>query len=151
MRLWVDADACPAVIREILYKAAERTHLRLILVANRHINIPPSKYIEFRKVPSGPDVADNNIISEIEQDDLVITSDIPLAAKVVEKGGRGINPRGEMYTPENIREKLSTRDFMDVLRATGVETGGPPPLTKRDKKAFANSLDQALAKCNKST
>ena len=151
MRLWVDADACPAVIREILYKAAERTHIRLILVANRNIRIPKSRNIEFRKVHSGPDVADKTIIDNIGPDDLVITSDIPLAAKVVEKGGRGINPRGEMYSPENIREILSNRDFMDALRASGMETGGPPPFTNRDKQMFANSLDQALAKWKKPT
>ena len=146
MKIWVDADACPAVIKEILYKAAERTCTSLILVANRSIRIPKSKYIEFLKVDLGLDVADNKIADKIEPGDLVITADIPLASKIVEKGGLGINPRGEMYTPENIREILSNRDFMDVLRSSGVETGGPPPLTNRDKQAFANSLDQILAK-----
>ncbi|MDJ0624238.1 MAG: YaiI/YqxD family protein [Desulfocapsaceae bacterium] len=150
MKLWVDADACPAVIREILYKAAERTQTRLILVANRNIRIPKSRFIEFLRVQLGLDVADNTIIEKIESGDLVITSDIPLAAKVVQRGGLGLNPRGEIYSSENISEILSNRDFMDSLRSSGVDTGGPPPLTNRDKQTFANSLDQVLAKFKKS-
>lgn len=146
MKIWVDADACPAVIKEILYKAAKRTQTDLILVANRNIRIPKSPHIEFLQVPSGLDVADNTIIDKIDPGDLVITGDIPLASKIVEKGGLGINPRGEVYSAENIREILSNRDFMDILRSSGVETGGPPPLTNRDKQTFANSLDQVLTK-----
>lgn len=146
MKIWVDADACPVVIKEILYKAAERTKSHLILVANRSLRIPISPYINFIKVSAGLDVADNEIAKNIEPGDLVITSDIPLAAIVVEKGATGINPRGDIYTAENIAERLSTRDFMDTLRSSGVETGGPPALSKRDRQTFANSLDRLLNK-----
>lgn len=149
MKIWVDADACPVVIKEILYKAAERTKSNLILVANKQIRVPRSKYIQFLKVSSGLDVADNEIVKNIEAGDMVITSDIPLASKVVEKGGLGLNPRGEIYTAENIREILSARDFMDILRSSGIETGGPSALTKRDRQLFANSLDQLLNKFKK--
>lgn len=148
MKIWVDGDACPVVIKEILFKAAERTKLYLILVANRKIRIPKSQYIEFRIVPSGLDVADNEISQNVESGDLVITADIPLAAKIVEKGAFGLNPRGEMYSAENIRERLSTRDFMDTLRSSGIETGGPAALTKKDRQLFANSLDRAINKLN---
>ncbi|WP_028580895.1 YaiI/YqxD family protein [Desulfogranum japonicum] len=144
MKIWVDADACPVVIKEILYKAAERTKTQLILVANRYMKIPKSTYIEFLQVQSGLDVADNRIVEKMAPKDLVITSDIPLASKVVEKGGFGLNPRGEIYTAENIGERLSTRDFLDTLRSSGIETGGPASLTKRDRQSFANSLDKIL-------
>ena len=149
MKIWVDADACPLAIKEILYKAAERTKLDLILVANRQIGIPESEYITFLRVQSGPDVADDEIHKNIEPDDLVITGDIPLASRVVEKGAIGLNPRGEVYTTENISERLSARDFMDVLRSSGIETGGPSALTKRDRQSFANSLDRILNKYKK--
>ena len=146
MKIWVDADACPVVIKEILYKAAGRTKINVILVANRKIHIPKNNYIKFLQVQSGADVADNIIVDKMTPEDLVITSDIPLAARVIEKGGLGLNPRGELYTAENIRERLSARDFLDTLRSSGIETGGPSPLTKRDRQLFANSLDQILAK-----
>lgn len=146
MKIWVDADACPSVIKDILYKAAERTRIQLILVANRHFRIPSSSLIHFLHVRQGPDVADNEIVNNAESEDLVITSDIPLAARVVEKGGLALNPRGEVYTEENIKERLATRDFLDNLRSSGVETGGPSALSARDKQAFANSLDQIITK-----
>lgn len=146
MRIWVDADACPVSIKEILYKAVERTQVQLILVANRHLRIPNSSFINLIQVGQGPDIADNEIVKRVEPSDLVITSDIPLAAQVVEKGGFGLNPRGELYTEENIQERLSTRDFLDSLRSSGVETGGPPALGASDKQAFANSLDRILTK-----
>lgn len=146
MKIWVDADACPVVIKEILYKAAERTQIQLTLVANNHFRIPKSSFIKFLQVKHGQDVADNEIANKLESGDLVITSDIPLAARVVEKGGRALNPRGEVYSEENIKERLSTRDFLDSLRSSGVETGGPSALGPRDKQAFANSLDQLLRK-----
>lgn len=146
MKIWVDADACPSVIRDILYKAAERTGIQLILVANRQFRIPNSSLIHFLLVRQGPDVADNEIVKNAESEDLVITSDIPLAARIVEKGGFALNPRGEVYTEENIKERLATRDFLDDLRSSGVETGGPSALSARDKQAFANSLDQLVTR-----
>lgn len=149
MKIWVDADACPVVIKEILYKAAERTKLQVLLVANRKIKIPKSKYVGLRIVPSGLDVADDEIVKNVEAGDLVITSDIPLAAKIVEKGALGINPRGDVYTAENIGERLSARDFMDILRSSGVETGGPSAMSKKDRQLFANSLDQTINKCRR--
>ena len=149
MKIWVDADACPNVIKDILYRVAERTKLQVVFVANKHLRIPRSGYIQFKKVPPGLDVADNEIAKNVESGDIVITADIPLAAKIVEKGAFGLNPRGEKYSAENIRERLSTRDFMEDLRSTGLETGGPPALTKRDRQLFANSLDQMLSKTSK--
>ncbi len=146
MRIWVDADACPVVIKEILFKAAARTRVQLTLVANRPVRIPSSPCITFLQVSSGPDVADNEIVKRLEAGDLVITADIPLAANVVEKGGIALNPRGELYTAENIRDRLSVRDFLDTLRVSGVDTGGPAALTKRDRQSFANHLDQFLSK-----
>ncbi len=146
MKIWVDADACPAVIKDIVYKAAVRTRLQLILVANSAFRIPKSPFIALLRVPAGPDVADNEIVKMVETGDLVITADIPLAARVVEKGGLALNPRGEIYSEENIAERLSTRDFFDSLRSNGVETGGPSSLSKRHRQAFANSLDRILSK-----
>lgn len=146
MKIWVDADACPVVIKEILYKAAKRTKTSLILVANKPLRIPKSPYIKFLKVSAGFDVADNEILKNVNAGELVITGDIPLAASIVEKGAIGIDPRGEFYTAENINERLSIRDIMDTLRSSGVETGGPSSLSKRDRQAFANSLDQLLNK-----
>ncbi len=148
MRIWVDADSCPAVIREILYKAAGRTEKELILVANRRITIPYKPYIQFLLVPSGLDVADNAIVEKMSPDDLIITSDIPLAARVIDKGGFVISSRGTVYSSDNIREKLSTRDFMDELRSSGVETGGPSALSKKDIQQFANALDQTITRYN---
>ena len=149
MKIWVDADACPVVIKDILFKAGERTGVLLTLVANKPLRIPASPYIKFLQVSSGRDVADKEIINRLEAGDLVITADIPLAAEVVEKGGLALNPRGEMYTTENIKERLSTRDFLDTLRSSGIDTGGPSALSKRDRQLFANHLDQLLRKYSK--
>ncbi|MBM9518274.1 YaiI/YqxD family protein [Desulforhopalus vacuolatus] len=151
MKIWVDADACPVVIKDILFKAAERTGIRLTLVANKPVRIPASSYIKFILVSPGPDVADKEIVKRLEVGDLVITSDIPLAADVVKEGGFALNPRGEMYTTENIKERLSTRDFMDTLRSSGIDTGGPSALSKRDRQSFANHLDQFLRKNSENT
>ena len=144
MKIWVDADACPVVIKEILFRAAERTRIELLLVANRSVRIPSSPFIQFIRVPAGLDVADNEIVKRLSAGDLVITSDIPLAAEVVEKGGHALNPRGELYTEENIQDQLSMRDFMDTLRASGVDTGGPSALSRSDRNYFANQLDKFL-------
>ena len=133
------------VIKEILFKAAERTGVQTILVANQPMNIPASSCIAFVQVGSGPDVADNEIVKRIDPGDLVITADIPLAADVIEKGGHALNPRGELYSTDNIRSRLSVRDFLESLRANGVDTGGPPPLNKGDRQAFANQLDKLLS------
>ena len=150
MKIWVDADACPVVIKEILFRAAERTRLPLTLVANQPINIPRSHYISFLQVSRGFDVADNEIIKRMEQGDLVITGDIPLASDVIDKGGMALNPRGELYSANSIKAQLSMRDFMDTMRASGVETGGgPPPLNQADRKAFASHLDRILTKFTK--
>ena len=145
MKVWVDADACPVVIKEILFKAAERTGVHTTLVANQPIRIPVSSCIAFIQVGSGADVADREIVKRLDTGDLVITADIPLAADVIEKGGHSLNPRGELYTTDNIGSRLSMRDFMDNLRADGVETGGPPVLNKGDRQAFANQLDKFLS------
>lgn len=146
MKIWVDADACPAVIKEILFKAAERTEIQLILVANQPVRTPRSRYIHFTQVASGFDVADNEIIKRLEAGDLVITGDIPLAADVIEKGALALNPRGELYSAENIRARLNIRDFMDTLRGSGINTGGPPPLSRQDRKSFADHLDKLLTR-----
>ena len=145
MQIWVDADACPNVIKEILYRAAERVGVALILVANQPLRTPPSRYIRTIQVAAGFDVADNEIVRQLQAGDLVITADIPLAAEVIEKGGEAINPRGERYTRDNIRERLAMRDLMDELRGSGIQTGGPPALDKGDRQAFANQLDRLLA------
>ena len=146
MKIWVDADACPGVIKDILFKAAERTQVQMTLVANQYMRIPPSRYIKFIRVSSGLDVADNEIVKRLSADDLVITADIPLAADVIEKGGLALNPRGELYTVDNIRARLNMRDFMDSLRSNGIDTGGPPALSKSDRQSFANKLDTLLTK-----
>ena len=146
MKLWVDADACPVVIKEILFRAAERTCSLLTLVANQPIRVPSSQYIKTIQVPAGFDVADNEIVRRLEAGDLVITADIPLAAEVIEKGGHALNPRGELYTTENIKARLNMRDFMDTLRSSGINTGGPPAISLSDRQAFANNLDRFLAK-----
>lgn len=144
MKIWVDADACPVVIKDILYRAAERTGLQLILVANQTMRIPPSRYIKFLKVSPGFDVADNEIIKGLGIGDLVITSDIPLAAESIEKGAFVITPRGEFFSTDNISVRLSMRDFMESLRASGVDTGGPAALTQADRSSFANQLDKLI-------
>ena len=146
MKIWVDADACPVVIKEILFKAAERTGLQLTLVANHSMRIPKSHHIKFLQVKSGSDVADNEIVKRLESGDLVITSDIPLAAEAIDKGGIALSPRGELYTMENIKSRLTMRDFMDSLRSSGVDTSGPPPLNQSDRQAFANHLDRILTR-----
>lgn len=146
MTIWVDADACPNLIREILFKAARRTGVPLILVANQYIKTPRDNNITSIQVPQGFDVADNEIVQRAQKDDLVITGDIPLAAEVMEKGSHALNPRGEMYDPETIRQKLNMRDFMDSMRSSGVQTGGPPPMGAADRQQFANHLDRYLTK-----
>ncbi len=151
MKIWVDADACPVVIKEILYKAAERTGVVVTLVANRPVRIPPSRHITFVRVLAGLDVADNEIVKRLVPGDLVITADIPLAANVIEKGGAALNPRGELYAAESIGSRLSVRDFMETLRATGIDTGGPPVLNKNDRQNFANQLDRFLTRYHRNT
>ena len=146
MQIWVDADACPGVIKSILYKAAERARIHLILVANKSLHTPPSPWIRAVQVAQGFDVADNHIVSAVAPGDLVITADIPLAAAVIEKNADALNPRGEFYSRENVRELLGMRDFMDCLRSTGVDTGGPDALSHRDRQAFANQLDRLLTR-----
>lgn len=146
MQIWVDADACPGVIKDILFRAAERKSVQVTLVANQPLRIPASPYIRSMQVPPGFDVADKRIVELLGAGDLVITADIPLAAATIEKGGHALNPRGELYTKDNIRERLSMRNFMDELRGSGVATGGPNALGPRDRQAFANSLDAFLAR-----
>ena len=146
MRIWVDADACPVVIKEILYRAADRVGIELILVANKLLKVPPSRFISSRRVPSGFDVADRYIEDAVEPGDLVITADIPLASAVVDKGGIALNPRGELYTAENVREHLSRRDLLDELRGLGLAGGGPPPLDASDRRNFAGKLDTVLTR-----
>ncbi|MFA5241990.1 MAG: YaiI/YqxD family protein [Sulfuricella sp.] len=146
MQIWVDADACPNVIKEILFRAAERAQVSLTLVANQLIRTPPSRHIRAIQVPAGFDVADDQIVQQIEAGDLVITADIPLVAGVIARGGHALNPRGEFYTPDNIREHLSMRNFMEQLRNSGVETGGPASFSQSDRMAFASQLDKFLAK-----
>ncbi|MBA2351361.1 MAG: YaiI/YqxD family protein [Burkholderiales bacterium] len=146
MQIWVDADACPNAIKEILFRAAGRRGIVTTLVANQLIRVPASPYIKSLQVPRGFDVADNEIVAKVAAGDLVITADIPLAADVIERGGFALNPRGEFYTQDNIREHLTMRNFMDGLRSSGVETGGPATLNQADRQAFANRLDQFLAR-----
>ncbi|MBT5891493.1 MAG: YaiI/YqxD family protein [Chromatiales bacterium] len=146
MKIWVDADACPVVIKEILFKAADRTKVHTTLVANQPIHTPRSPFIKSLQVSSGFDVADDEIVKRLEAGDLVITSDIPLAAEVIEKGGMALSPRGELHTEENIKARLNIRDFMDTMRASGIQTGGPPPLNQADRMAFANHLDTLLTR-----
>ncbi|MDP2829064.1 MAG: YaiI/YqxD family protein [Sulfuricellaceae bacterium] len=146
MQIWVDADACPKVIKEILFRAADRAKVITTLVANQLIATPSSPFIKSVQVPSGFDVADRQIIEQVQKGDLVITADIPLAAEVIAQGGHALNPRGEFYTPENIQAVLSMRNFMEQLRSSGVETGGPSSFNQSDRMAFANQLDRFLAK-----
>lgn len=149
MQIWVDADACPNVIKEVLFRAADRTGMMVTLVANQPLKTPPSKYIRTLQVAAGFDVADNEIVQRVDKNDLVITADIPLAAEVIEKGGIALNPRGERYTPDTIRERLNMRDFMDTMRASGIQTGGPNTLNQRDRQQFANELDKWLQQASK--
>jgi len=146
MNIWVDADACPVVIKEILFKAAERTKIKTTLVANHPIKIPPSRIIKFMQVSSGFDIADDEIVKRVNKGDLVITSDIPLANDAIDKGAIALSSRGELYTKENIKSRLNIRDFMDTMRASGVNTGGPPALNQTDRQNFANHLDSILTR-----
>lgn len=144
MQIWVDADACPNVIKEVLFRAADRAQVNVTLVANQLIRTPPSRFIRSLQVASGFDVADNEIVRRCEKGDLVVTADIPLAADVLNKEAIALNPRGERYTASTIRERLTMRDFMDTLRASGVQTGGPDTLNQRDRQQFANELERWL-------
>jgi len=146
MQIWVDADACPVAIKEILFRAAKRTGVQLTLVANQYLNVPKSPSIRMVQVATGFDVADNEIVKRCSAGDLVITSDIPLAAEVIDKGAHALSPRGELYSADDIRARLTMRDFMDTLRASGIATGGPPALSQSDKNAFASHLDTLLAR-----
>jgi uncharacterized protein YaiI (UPF0178 family) len=146
MRIWVDADACPGVIKDILYRAAVRAQVHLTLVANTALHTPRSPWIQLVQVARGFDVADGHIANAVESGDLVVTADIPLAAAVVEKNASALNPRGEFYSRENIRELLDMRNFMQTLRSAGVDTGGPSAFSQSNRQAFANQLDRFLAR-----
>lgn len=146
MHIWVDADACPGVIKEMLFRAAQRTQINTTLVANKLLRVPPSPYIRAVQVPAGFDVADNHIVQGVQAGDLVITADIPLAAQVIERGAHALNPRGEFYTADNISQRLTMRNFMEELRGSGVDISGPSSFSQRDQKAFAAQLDRFLAK-----
>ena len=145
IQIWVDADACPRVIKEILFRAADRASIAITLVANQAIQVPRSPYIRSVQVASGFDVADNYIVQNAGAGDMVITADIPLAAEAIDKDCLALNPRGELYTRENIRQRLNMRDFMDTMRSSGIDTGGPPALSQADRMAFANQLDRFIA------
>lgn len=146
MKIWVDADACPSEIKDLLFRAANRVSIHVTLVANQRMRIPRSEFIELILVASGPDMADHLIVEQAEPMDLVVTGDIPLAARIVEKGATAIDPRGELYTVQNIGSRLATRDLMDKLRSSGLETSGPAAFQTKDKQAFANQLDRLLTK-----
>lgn len=145
MNIWVDADACPAVIKETLFRASKRTGVQLTLVANQPLTVPRSPHIRAVQVDRGFDVADNEIVRRCGPGDLVITGDIPLAAEVIEKGAHALSPRGEMYSADTIRARLTMRDFMETLRSSGVDTGGPSALSQSDRQLFASRLDTFLA------
>jgi len=146
MQIWVDADACPVVVKEILYRVADRLELSVTLVANQGLRVPPSRFIRTVQVPSGADVADQEIVRLLNPGDLVVTGDIPLASDVLKKGGYALNPRGEFYTEDNIAQQLTMRAFMEELRSGGVDTGGPAAFSQSDRQSFANSLDRHLSK-----
>jgi|TARA_B110000503_G_scaffold73621_1_gene113784 uncharacterized protein len=149
VKIYVDADACPIVIKDILYRVSQRTGIEVILVANQPLSMPRIPTVRSIQVSQGFDVADNHIVDLVEDDDLVITADIPLASDVIDKGGKALNPRGELYTKGNIKARLNMRDFMDSMRNSGVQVGGgPPPLSKRDRMEFANALDRYIASHN---
>ncbi len=150
MKIWIDADACPKPIKELLFRAAERCGAPLILVANKALSLPRSQWISSIKVASGPDEADREIIRQLSPGDLVVTADIPLAAEVINQKGFALDPRGVFFTAENIRERLSLRNFMDELRSSGVETGGPAAFNAKDKQTFANQLDRFLTQRSRS-
>lgn len=146
MHIWIDADACPGVVKEILFRAAERLQIDTTLVANRLLRTPPSRFIRAVQVPAGFDVADAHIVEQVAHGDLVVTADIPLAAAVLERGAHALNPRGEMYTAANIAERLSMRNFLEELRSGGVQTGGPAAFSQADRQAFGAALDRFLAR-----
>ena len=146
MQIWVDADACPNVIKEILFRVAERARIMVTLVANQPVPVPRMQYVRAVQVAQGFDIADNEIVRRCEPGDLVVTADIPLAAEVIAKGATALNPRGELYTKENVKARLNMRDFMDTMRSSGMHTGGPPALNQRDRQAFANALDRFIAR-----
>ena len=146
MKIWIDGDACPNAIKEILFRAAERTGISLTLVANHIVKVPPSRHISFLRVASGFDVADNEIVKRLAPGDLVITGDIPLAAEIIENQGQALNPRGELYTIDNIKARLTMRDLMESLRSSGIESGGQAPLNHSDRKAFADQLDKIITR-----
>jgi uncharacterized protein YaiI (UPF0178 family) len=146
MHIWIDADACPGVVKEILFRAAERLQIDTTLVANRLLRTPPSRFIRAVQVPAGFDVADAHIVEQVARGDLVVTADIPLAAAVLERGAHALNPRGEMYTAANIAERLSMRNFLEELRSSGVQTGGPAAFSQADRQAFGAALDRFLAR-----
>jgi uncharacterized protein YaiI (UPF0178 family) len=146
MHIWVDADACPGVIKDILFRVAERLQIELTLVANQLIKVPGSRFIRALQVPAGPDVADAEIVARVSAGDIVVTGDIPLAAQVLEKGGLPLNPRGEWYTRDTIAQQLTMRAFMEELRGSGVDTGGPAAFSQADRQNFANALDRQLAR-----
>jgi uncharacterized protein YaiI (UPF0178 family) len=145
-QIWVDADACPAAIKEVLFRAAEREQVSVTLVANQWLRTPPSRFVRAIQVPGGFDVADNEIVERVAADDLVVTQDIPLAAAVIAKGALAMHPRGELYTADTIAQRLGMRNFMDELRGAGIDTGGPAAFHARDKQAFANQLDRWLTR-----
>jgi uncharacterized protein YaiI (UPF0178 family) len=149
VNIWVDADACPAVIKDILYRAAERVRIPLTLVANHALRTPPSPYVRTLQVPRGFDVADEEIARRVASGDIVVTADIPLAAQVIERGAHALDPRGELFSSDTIRERLAMRNFMDELRASGVQTDGPAPLAHADRQRFANQLDRLLARATR--
>lgn len=149
MQIWVDADACPAVIKDILFRVAERLQLKVTLVANQLMRVPGSRFISALQVPAGADAADAEIVARVSPGDIVITGDIPLAVQVLEKGGKPLNPRGDWYTKDTIAQQLSMRTFMDELRASGVDTGGPSAFSHSDRMNFANALDRELARQGK--
>lgn len=142
MKLYVDADACPVAIREIIYRAAERLKIETLLVANKTIKVPPSRFVVMSVVEMGFDIADDRIADEVAAGDLVVTEDIPLADRVIAKGGFVISPHGELFTVENIKQRLAARDFYTELRGAGIESGGPAPFRQKDIRAFANQLDR---------
>ena len=145
-KIYVDADACPIVIKDILYRVSQRTGIQVILIANQPLSTPRIPTVKSIQVGSGFDVADDHIVKLVEANDLVITADIPLASEVIEKGGMALNPRGELYTLGNIKARLNMRDFMDTMRSSGLQVGGgPPPLSQKDRMAFANALDRLMA------
>jgi uncharacterized protein YaiI (UPF0178 family) len=149
LKIWVDADACPVVVKEILFRAAERTQIETILVANKLLRVPPSPWLRAMQVPSGFDVADDEIVKQIKPGDLVITADIPLAAQVIAKGGHALNPRGELYSASNIQERLAMRNFMEELRGSGVDISGPSSFSQGDRQAFAAELDRFIRRLSK--